>query len=118
LSGCTQVSFNPGGGVLAVTEKNADVTSTYTVDSAGVASGPITNETSGNGPFGFTFTQSGKLLTSENFQGAALQGAASSYDIGSDGVLTPVGSVVHNERSDTCWIVLTDDQRHAYVTTR
>jgi hypothetical protein len=68
--------------------------------------------TSGNGPFGFTFTLSGKLLTSENFQGAPLQGAASSYDIGGDGVLTPVSGTVADGRSDTCWIVLTDDQRY------
>ena len=31
LSGCTQVSFNPAGDVLVVTEKTADVISTYTV---------------------------------------------------------------------------------------
>ncbi len=31
LSGCTQVSFNPTGDVLVVTEKAADVISTYTV---------------------------------------------------------------------------------------
>jgi 6-phosphogluconolactonase (cycloisomerase 2 family) len=106
------VSFAPGGNVLVVTEKNADVISTYTVGSDGIATGPITNQTSGNGPFGFTFTLSGKLLTSENFQGAPLQGAASSYDIGGDGVLTPVSGTVANGRSDTCWIVLTDDQRY------
>jgi hypothetical protein len=58
LSGCTQVSFAPGGNVLVVTEKNADVISTYTVGSDGIATGPITNQTSGNGPFGFTFTLS------------------------------------------------------------
>jgi len=116
VSGCTQVSFTPSGDVLVVTEKMADVISTYTVDADGVASGPITNQTTGNGPFGFTFTQTGRLLTSENFQGVAGQGAAAAYDVGRDGILTPVGGSVRNERSDTCWIVLSDDQRYAYVT--
>jgi len=115
-SGCTQVSFTPGGDVLVVTEKNADVISTYTVDSDGLAAGPLTNQTSGNGPFGFTFTQTGRLLTAENSQGAALQGAASSYGVARDGSLTPVSGPVRNNRSDTCWMVLTDNQRYAYVT--
>jgi hypothetical protein len=91
-----------------VTEKNADVISTHTVGSDGIATGPITNQTSGNGAFGFTFTLSGKLLTSENFQGAPLQGAASSYSHPS---VEPWPTI-----ADTCWIALTDDQRHAYVT--
>jgi len=73
--------------------------------------------TPGSGPFGFTFTQTGRLLTSENFGGAALQGGAASYDVNhKDGTLTPVSGTVRNGRSDTCWIVLTDNQRYAYAT--
>lgn len=87
LSGCTQVSFNPAGDVLVVTEKAADVISTYTVGADGLATGPIRNESSGLGPFGFTFTQTGRLLTSENFGGVALQGGAASYDVNKDGTL-------------------------------
>jgi 6-phosphogluconolactonase (cycloisomerase 2 family) len=116
LSGCTQVTFNPAGDALVVTEKTADVISTYTVAADGVASGPIRNESSGVGPFGFTFTKTGRLLTSENFGGAPLQGAAAAYDVQRDGTLVPVGGSVRNGRSDTCWIVLTDDQRFAYAT--
>jgi 6-phosphogluconolactonase (cycloisomerase 2 family) len=116
LSGCTQVTFNPAGDVLVVTEKTADVISTYTVGKDGLASGPIRNDSSGVGPFGFTFTQTGRLLTSENFGGLALQGAAASYDVNRDGTLAPVSGSVRNNRSDTCWIVLTDDQRFAYTT--
>lgn len=116
LSGCAQVSFNPAGDVLVVTEKMTDVISTYLVDEDGLTTGPIVNHTSGLGPFGFTFTQTGRLLTSENFAGVPGQGAASSYEVGADGILTPVSAVVRNNRSDTCWIVITDSQRYAYVT--
>jgi 6-phosphogluconolactonase (cycloisomerase 2 family) len=115
-SGCTQVTFSPAGDVLVVTEKTADVISTYTVGSDGLATGPIRNETSGSGPFGFTFTQTGRLLTSENFGGVAGQGAAASYDVNKDGTLAPVSATVKNNRSDTSWIVLTDNQRFAYPT--
>jgi len=116
LSGCTQVSFNPAGDVLVVTEKTADVIATYTVGTDGLATGPIRNESSGSGPFGFTFTQTGRLLTSENFGGVAMEGAAASYDVNKDGTLSPVSGTVRNNRSDTCWIVLTDNQRFAYTT--
>ena len=102
--------------MLVVTEKTADVIATYTVGRDGLASTPIRTESSGSGPFGFTFTQTGRLLTSENFGGAAFQGGAASYDIDKDGTLTPVGPTVRNGRSDTCWIVLTDNQRFAYTT--
>ena len=116
MSGCSQVSFNPKGDVLVVTEKQADVVSTYLVNQDGVASAPIANQTSGNGPFGFTFTQTGKLLETENFGGAPGQGSAASYEIGRDGTLTPISGSVFNMRSDTCWIVLTDDGKYAYST--
>jgi len=116
-SGCSQVSFTKDGGVLVVTERGADVISTYVVDrGTGLATGPVTNQTSGNGPFGFTFTQRGQLLTAENFQGAALQGGAASYDVSPDGILTPIGPTARNGRSDTCWIVNTDNGKYAYVT--
>jgi len=116
-SGCSQISFTKDGGVLVVTERGADVISTFVVDrGTGLATGPITNQTSGNGPFGFTFTQRGQLLTAENFQGAAGQGGAASYDVGNDGILTPLGPTARNGRSDTCWIVNTDDGKYAYVT--
>lgn len=115
-SGCTQVTFNPSGDVLVVTEKTADVIATYRVGPDGLAAGPIRNDSTGSGPFGFTFTQTGRLLTSENFGGAALQGGAAAYDVNRDATLTPVGPTVRNGRSDTCWIVLTDNQRFAYTT--
>jgi len=102
--------------VLVVTEKQADVVSTYLVNQDGVASAPIANQTSGNGPFGFTFTQTGKLLETENFGGAPGLGSAASYEIGDDGTLTPISGSVFNMRSDTCWIVITDNGKYAYAT--
>ena len=115
LSGCAQVSFNPKGDTLVVTERGSDAISTYTVDRDGLATGPIQNQTTGNGPFAFTFTQTGKLLTAENFQGLAGQGGAAAYEI-VDGTLASIGPTARNFRSDTCWIVITDSQRYAYTT--
>ena len=116
-SGCAQVSFTPDGDVLVVTQRQADKIDTYLVDrGTGLATGPIVNETSGNGPFGFTFTQRGQLVTTENFGAAPLQGGAASYEVPNDGVLVPVGPTTRNGRSDTCWVVITDSNRYAYTT--
>jgi 6-phosphogluconolactonase (cycloisomerase 2 family) len=116
VSGCTQVSFNKTGDVLAVTEKNADVITTYRVGRDGLASQPIRNETPGIGPFGFTFTQTDRLLTSENNGQLEGQGAASSFRVEDDATLTPVSGNVRNTQTDTCWIVVTDNNEYAYVT--
>jgi 6-phosphogluconolactonase (cycloisomerase 2 family) len=103
--------------VLAVTQRQADKIDTYVVDKGtGLTTGPIVNETTGNGPFGFTFTQRGQLLSTENFGAAPLQGGAASYDVLKDGTLVPLGPTERNGRSDTCWFVLTDDQRFGFVT--
>ncbi len=115
-SGCAQVSFNPRGDVLVVSQRQADKIDTYLVDKDGVATGPIVNETTGLGPFGFTFTQRGQLLTTENFGAAPLQGGAASYDIADNGTLVPLGPTERNGRSDTCWIVITDSGTYAYTT--
>lgn len=116
-SGCAQISFNPAGDVLVVTQRQADRIDTYLVDQGtGLTAGPIGNETTGNGPFGFTFTQRGFLLTTENFGAAPLQGGVAPYDVPADGVLVPLGPTARNGRSDTCWIVNTDNGRFAFVT--
>ncbi len=85
-----------------VTEKEADKTATYNVNGDGLASQPTPDESTGVGPFGFTFTQRGQLLTSENFAGAQGQGVAASYEVEKDGALTPLGPTARNGRSDTC----------------
>lgn len=116
-SGCAQVSFTPDGNVLVVTQRQADKIDTYVVDrGTGLTVGPRVNETTGVGPFGFTFTQRGQLITTENFGGAQFQGGAASYDVLQDGTLVPLSPTVRNGRSDTCWVVLTDDNRFAYTT--
>ena len=116
-SGCAQISFNPAGDVLVVTQRQADKIDTYLVDhGTGLTTGPIINDTTGVGPFGFTFTQRGFLLTTENFGAVPFQGGVASYDVPEDGVLVPLGPTERNGRSDTCWIVNTDNGKFAFVT--
>ncbi|MEJ7652441.1 MAG: beta-propeller fold lactonase family protein [Chloroflexia bacterium] len=115
-SGCAQVTFNPAGDVLVVSEIGADIIDTFTVGSNGVANGPIRNETSGLGPFALAFDSKGRLVTTENFGAAEEKGAVASYSLGDDGNLSPVGDSVPVGETDTCWILVSPDGKYAYTT--
>ena len=115
-SGCTQVSFDKTGKVLIVDEQQADIISTYVRNDDGTVTGPTPQQSTGNGPFGFTFTQRNQLITTENFGAAPGQGAAASYEIDEQtGALAPASPSVRNMQSDTCWVVITDDNRLAFT---
>jgi 6-phosphogluconolactonase (cycloisomerase 2 family) len=116
LSGCTQVSFDKTGKVLVVDEQQADIISTYVRNDDGTVTGPTPQQSTGNGPFGFTFTQRNQLITTENFGAAPGQGAAASYEVDErTGALSPISPSVRNMQSDTCWVVITDDNRLAFT---
>ena len=116
LSGCTQVSFDKTGKVLIVDEQQADIISTYTRNADGTVNGPTPRQSTGNGPFGFTFTQRNQLITTENFGATPGQGAAASYAIDErTGALAPLSPSVRNLQSDTCWVVITDDNKLAFT---
>ena len=79
-------------------------------------SGPVAQQTTGNGPFGLTFTQRNQLLTTENFGAAPGQGGLASYEIDErTGALTAASPTVRNGQSDTCSVVITDDGKLAFT---
>jgi len=121
-AGCTQVSFNPTGNVLIVTEWVGNRIDSFTIGADGTPSGPTVNQPAGatenpagSGPFGFTFDRGGRMLASQNFGQQLGLGGAASYTVGSDGRITPIGGVVHNGSTDPCWMVITPDGRFAYM---
>lgn len=113
-----QVGFSPNGKVLVVSERGTNIIDTYTVGADGLATGSMANKNAGDEPFGFAFTthgQAGHLITTEAHRGAPGQGAASSYAVSDDGSLQVISDNVQNTQTDTCWIVITSNQRYAYV---
>ena len=135
-SGCAQVSFDPTGQVLVVTERLAQprrlqqqrseverlddegVIITFAVDRSGRLGHRRTVDATGQGPFGFTFTRDGDLLTTEQFDGpdGPGLGAAASYQVQANERLLRSSPSIGNGGTDTCWIVVTDDQRLAFTT--
>ena len=110
-----QVSFNPDGTLLVVTEKAGNRIDTYTVDDNGLASAPIENASSGMTPFGFAFNNPGFLVVSEAFGGAPSASAASSYSAENDGVLSVISASVPNSQTAACWVAITNNGHSAFV---
>lgn len=111
-----QIGFSPDGRLLVVTEKATNRLSTYTVDSDGLASGPIVNMSAGATPFGFNFNQRGDLIVSEAFGGAPGASTASSYRVGADGALDLVSGAVATTQTAACWIAIGQNGKYAYTT--
>ena len=60
-----QISFNPSGTVLVVTEKNTNVIDTYAVGAGGLAQPPTVTTSSGVTPYGFAWGKGGTLIVSD-----------------------------------------------------
>ena len=114
--GPAQVSFDPSGRWLVVTEKATNLIDVYAVGANGYASAPIVNASVGQTPFGFAFNQHGVLIVSEAFGGAANASAVSSYTLGSDGTLHVVSASVPTTETAACWIAVTGNGKFAYAT--
>ena len=126
-SGCAQVSFTPDGKRLIVTERIASlvgqsqdkkgVITTFDVRFDGALGARRLIDPSGTGPFGFNFLKDGTMIVSE--QNGALAnpggGGAASYEVKSDNSLRSINGTVNNGQTDTCWIVVTDDQKLVFA---
>lgn len=110
-----QVGFSSDGSLLVVTEKAGNRINTYTVDEDGLPSAPINNPSNGMTPFGFEFNHSGTLVVSEAFGGAAGASAASSYSASDTGMLSVVSGSVANSQTASCWVVIPNNGKFAFV---
>lgn len=72
-------------------------------------------QSTGNGPFGLTFTQRNQLLTTRELRAAPGQVGLATYAIDERrGSLTALSPTVRNGQSDTCWVAFTDNNRFAF----
>ena len=114
--GPAQVSFDPDGERLIVTEKNTNLIDTYDVDDdTGLASGPTAHPSAGQTPFGFGFDKRERLIVSEAFGGSPDASAVSSYEL-ENGALDPITASAPTTETAACWIVVTENGRFTYTT--
>ncbi|MEJ2453483.1 MAG: beta-propeller fold lactonase family protein [Candidatus Thiodiazotropha sp.] len=115
-TGPAQIQFNSDGDVLVVTEKGTDLIDTYTVDSAGIPTGPNVQVSSGVTPFGFAFGKRDELFVSEAAGGAQGLSSVSSYALDDSGLLSVIDPSVGTTETAACWVVVSNDGRYAYTT--
>jgi 6-phosphogluconolactonase (cycloisomerase 2 family) len=115
-TGPAQIEFNSDGDVLVVTEKATNLIDTYTVDSAGLPSGPNTQVSVGTTPFGFAFGKRNQVFVSEAAGGAQDESSVSSYTVADDGTLKVISGAVGTTETAACWVVVSNDGRFAYTT--
>ncbi|MGE6259820.1 lactonase family protein [Heyndrickxia sporothermodurans] len=106
-----QVLFTPNGSKILVTELTSNHLSIFHVNKNGRVTGPIVNDSYGQGPLGAYFLSSGILLVTE-----ADSNALSSYSLSDDGILHVISGSVPNGYKTACWVVPTRDERFAYIT--
>ena len=116
-----QVGFAPGGDVLAVSQRGTNVIDTFVLGADHTPGPAQPNPAGGLAPFGFEFRDDGMLNGSNAGQvgdpsdPANFHGSASSYAVGSNAALTNIDNVDVGQRA-TCWVVITDNHRFAFMT--
>ncbi|MDM5153166.1 beta-propeller fold lactonase family protein [Bacillus sp. DX1.1] len=106
-----QVLFTPDGSKILVSELTSNHLSIFHVNKNSTITGPIVNDSYGQGPLGAYFLSSGILLVTE-----AVSNALSSYSLTNDGILHVISGSVPNGYKTACWVVTTRDERFAYTT--
>ncbi|MEO5765763.1 MAG: beta-propeller fold lactonase family protein [Casimicrobiaceae bacterium] len=118
-----EVRFSPDGRVILVTQKTTNVLLTpqnaidaFTVGADGYASAaPLRNASFGVRPFSLAFRSDAKVVVVESFNAAPNLSAVSTYQLNADGSLSVISGSIANGQTDVCWVVVTNDQRYAYV---
>jgi 6-phosphogluconolactonase len=103
-AGPAQVSLNPAGTALAVTNTASDTIDTITLRHDGAIRRLRSFASAGTTPFGFAFTRTGVLVVSDAHQ--APTSAASSYRIGHTGVLRLLSGPVSANQLAACWVAV------------
>lgn len=117
------LQFSPDGHFILVTHKTTNLVLTphnvidgFTIGADGLASArPVANESFGIRPFSLAFRDNGKLIVVESFNAVDNRAASSSYQTYQDARISAISGSVPSGQTDPCWVVVTKDQRYAYV---
>ncbi|HEY2869199.1 MAG TPA: beta-propeller fold lactonase family protein [Gaiellales bacterium] len=103
-AGPAQVSLNPAGTALAVTNTASNTIDTVTLRRDGAIRRLRSFASAGSTPFGFGFTRDGVLVVSDAHQ--APTSAATSYRIGHTGTLRLLSGPVSANQLAACWVAI------------
>ena len=110
-----EISFDPSGSALVVTERMTNKIDVYSVTN-GIPSGPTVNPSAGITPFGFAFAGNTEtMVVADAVDDQHNAGEASSYSVATSGTLTVVSGRVADQNTAPCWVAVTSDGRIAYI---
>ena len=117
------IEFSPDGKFLLVPHKTTNVLLTpmntidgFVVGADGYASAmAVANASFGIRPFSLAFRNDGKVVVIESYNAASNRSALSSYNSFADARINVVSGSVANGQTDSCWVVITRDQRFAFT---
>jgi 6-phosphogluconolactonase len=99
-----QISLNPAGTALAVTNTGSNTIDTVTLNRDGSIRRLRSFPSAGTTPFGFGFTRRGVLVVSDAHQ--VPSSAATSYRIGHTGALHLLSGPVSSNEVAACWVAI------------
>jgi 6-phosphogluconolactonase (cycloisomerase 2 family) len=111
--GPAQVSFDPTGSSLIVSEKTSNSFDVFSL-TAGVVGAPTMYASAGGVPFGFDFDGRGHLIAAQANAGVG-ESAASSYAVGPGGAFSTIAGPVLTHQGAACWLVTAKDGRFAFT---
>jgi 6-phosphogluconolactonase (cycloisomerase 2 family) len=120
-AGGREISFDPTGSVLVVTNRTDNNIDTYIVGPGGVAETPTITASADPdafGPFGFAFDSAGNMIVADSNTAPSfnpsLPSGASSYSVSDTGTVLALSTFVANGQNITCWVVVVG--KYAYTT--
>jgi len=104
-----QISFNPNGQLLIVTERATNKITTFPVNN-GIAGAAVSISSHSATPSGFGFAGN-NLIVSNGGNGELYASTVSSYS----GTMSLVSGPVQTNQTDASWVQVTKDGKYAYV---
>jgi 6-phosphogluconolactonase (cycloisomerase 2 family) len=115
-SGAGGLAFSPDGRFLVVVERLTNDIDVFSVQGDSTLSPIVVNPSAGPGAFSVSFAPNGAALISETGPSGVPNGSAiSSYEIGTNGTLSPISTSVPTLGAANCWNVVTPDGSFVYT---
>jgi 6-phosphogluconolactonase (cycloisomerase 2 family) len=115
-SGAGGLAFSPDGRFLVVVERLTNGIDVFSVQGDSTLSPIVVNPSAGPGAFSVSFAPNGAALISETGPSVVPNGSAiSSYEIGTNGTLSPISTSVPTLGAANCWNVVTPDGSFVYT---
>jgi 6-phosphogluconolactonase (cycloisomerase 2 family) len=115
-SGAGGLAFSPDGRFLVVVERLTNDIDVFSVQADSTLSPIVVNPSEGPGAFSVSFAPNGAALVSETGPSGVPNGSAiSSYEIATNGTLSPISTSVPTLGAANCWNVVTPDGSFVYT---